>query len=186
MTLQVNSLLHQRYRILEVIAQGGMGAIYRALDESLGVEIALKENLYTAQEATRQFHSEATILAGLRHPNLPRVTDHFVIPNQGQYLVMDFIDGDDLRDRMRASGALSETDVILIGMAICDALTYLHSRQPAIVHRDIKPGNIKITPAGQIVLVDFGLAKIASAGEATQTGAQALTPGFAPPEQYGQ
>jgi serine/threonine protein kinase len=186
MTLQVNSLLHQRYRIQEVIAQGGMGAIYRALDESLGVEVALKENLYTAEEATRQFRSEATILAGLRHPNLPRVTDHFVIPDQGQYLVMDFIDGDDLRDRMRANGALPETDAIRIGMSICDALSYLHSRSPAIVHRDIKPGNIKLTPAGQIVLVDFGLAKIASARESTQTGAQALTPGFAPPEQYGQ
>jgi eukaryotic-like serine/threonine-protein kinase len=186
MALEINSLLHQRYKILEIIAKGGMGAIYRAIDESLGVEVAVKENLYTAKEATQQFHREATILASLRHANLPRVTDHFVIEDQGQYLVMDFIPGEDLRHRMRSVSKLTEEEAILIGMAICDALTYLHSRNPSIVHRDIKPGNIKITPDGQIFLVDFGLAKVAQAGQITHTGAQALTPGFAPPEQYGQ
>ena len=186
MALVVNSLLHQRYKILEIIAKGGMGAIYRAIDESLGVEVAVKENLYTAEEATLQFHREATILASLRHANLPRVTDHFVIEGQGQYLVMDFVPGEDLRHRMRSVSKLTEEEAILIGMAICDALTYLHSRNPSIVHRDIKPGNIKITPDGQIFLVDFGLAKVAQAGQITHTGAQALTPGFAPPEQYGQ
>lgn len=186
MALEINSLLHQRYKILEIIAKGGMGAIYRAIDESLGVEVAVKENLYTAKEATQQFHREATILASLRHANLPRVTDHFVIEGQGQYLVMDFIPGEDLRHRMRSVSKLTEEEAILIGMAICDALSYLHSRKPAIVHRDIKPGNIKITPDGQIFLVDFGLAKVAQAGQVTHTGAQALTPGFAPPEQYGQ
>ncbi len=186
MALEINSLLHQRYKILEIIAKGGMGAIYRAIDESLGVEVAVKENLYTAEEATLQFHREATILASLRHANLPRVTDHFVIEGQGQYLVMDFVPGEDLRHRMRSVSKLTEEEAILIGMAICDALSYLHSRKPAIVHRDIKPGNIKITPDGQIFLVDFGLAKVAQAGQITHTGAQALTPGFAPPEQYGQ
>ena len=186
MALEINSLLHQRYKILEIIAKGGMGAIYRAIDESLGVEVAVKENLYTAEESTLQFHREATILAGMRHANLPRVTDHFVIEGQGQYLVMDFIPGEDLRHRMRSISKLTEEEAILIGMAICDALSYLHSRKPAIVHRDIKPGNIKITPDGQIYLVDFGLAKVAQAGQVTHTGAQALTPGFAPPEQYGQ
>lgn len=186
MALEVNHLLHQRYKILEIIAKGGMGAIYRAIDESLGVEVAVKENLYTAEEATQQFRREATILASLRHPNLPRVTDHFVIEGQGQYLVMDFVPGEDLRHRMRSVSKLTEEEAILIGMAICDALNYLHGRTPPIVHRDIKPGNIKITPDGQIFLVDFGLAKVARSGQVTHTGAQALTPGFAPPEQYGQ
>src|SRR5512146_533233 len=97
MTLALGSLLHNRYRIEVVIAEGGMGAIYRATDESLGVSVAVKENLFTTEESTRQFRREATILAGLRHPNLPRVTDHFVIPDQGQYLVMDYIEGEDLR-----------------------------------------------------------------------------------------
>lgn len=186
MPLTVDSLLRNRYRIQKIIAQGGMGAIYRALDETLGVEVAVKENLITTEESSRQFHREATILAGVRHPNLPRVTDHFVIPDQGQYLVMDYIPGEDLRQRIDRLGPLPESEAVLIISAACDALTYLHTGQPPIVHRDIKPGNLKITPEGQVFLVDFGLAKISQAGKATTLGAQALTPGYAPPEQYGR
>ena len=186
MTLEVGSLLNNRYRIKEIIAKGGMGSIYRALDESLSIEVAVKENLIENEYSTRQFRREATILASLRHPNLPRVTDHFDIPLQGQYLVMDYIEGDDLRKRIDHQTSLPEEDVILIGAAICDALTYLHTRSTPIVHRDIKPGNIKITPNGEIFLVDFGIAKISQPGIETTTGAQSLTPGFAPPEQYGQ
>ena len=186
MTLELRSLLHNRYRIEQIIAQGGMGAIYRATDESLGVDVAVKENLFTTEDSTRQFRREATILAGLRQPNLPRVTDHFVIPDQGQYLVMDYIEGEDLRQTISRDGNLPETDVVFIGSVICDALSYLHSRPSPIIHRDIKPGNIKVTPTKQIYLVDFGLAKESRAGQATTIGAQALTPGYAPPEQYGQ
>jgi eukaryotic-like serine/threonine-protein kinase len=185
MPVEKGSFLQQRYRVEDIIAKGGMGAVYRAIDESLGIAVALKENFFTNEESTRQFRREATILASLRHPNLPRVTDHFVIPGQGQYLVMDFIEGSDLRDFINQRGTLTEEEVVRIGITICDALAYLHSRNPAIVHRDIKPGNLKITPSGQVYLVDFGLAKI-TRGEATTTGAQALTPGYAPPEQYGQ
>ncbi len=185
MTLEKGTLLHNRYRVEETIAVGGMGAVYRALDETLGIQVAVKENFFTTEEYSRQFRREATILASLRHPNMPRVTDHFVIPGQGQYLVMDFIEGIDLRDVIAQNGKLSEEDVIRIGSTICDALAYLHSRSPLIVHRDVKPGNLKIAPARHVFLVDFGLAKI-SHGETTTTGAQALTPGYAPPEQYGQ
>ena len=186
MTLQIDSLLKNRYRIQRVIARGGMGAIYAAYDESLSVAVAVKENLTTLDEATRQFRREASILASLRHPNLPRVTDHFVIPEQGQYLVMDFIEGEDLKDRLTRVGNLSEQETALIGIAISDALFYMHTRKPAIVHRDIKPGNIKISPSGEVYLVDFGIAKISQADHGTTIGAQSLTPGFAPPEQYGQ
>jgi len=186
MALEKGTLLHNRYRIEQVIAQGGMGAIYRATDESLNLEVAVKENLFTHDEFSRQFHREATILASLRHPHLPRVTDHFMVSSQGQYLVMDYIEGEDLRTRLNRSGPISESEAILIGLAISDALSYLHSRQPQILHRDIKPGNIKITTTGQIFLVDFGLAKIAQPNQGTTIGAQSLTPGFAPPEQYGQ
>ncbi len=186
MTLQIDSLLKNRYRIQRVIARGGMGAIYAAYDESLSVAVAVKENLTTLDEATRQFRREASILASLRHPNLPRVTDHFVIPEQGQYLVMDFIEGEDLKDRITRMGSLSEQETALIGIAISDALFYMHTRKPAIVHRDIKPGNIKISPSGEVYLVDFGIAKISQADHGTTIGAQSLTPGFAPPEQYGQ
>lgn len=186
MTLEKNVLLHNRYRIVEILGQGGMGSVYRAVDENLGVEIALKENLFTTDEYARQFRLEAVILANLRHPNLPRVSDHIVLGDQGQYLVMDFIDGEDLRNRMERLGILTEDDAVHIGAAICDALTYLHTRKPPILHRDIKPGNVKITPDGHIFLVDFGLAKIyQSASQATTTGARAMTPGYSPPEQYG-
>jgi serine/threonine protein kinase/Tol biopolymer transport system component len=185
MTLESGSLLNHRYRIVEVLGQGGMAAVYKAIDENLGVEVAVKENLFTTEEYARQFRLEATILASLRQPNLPRVSDHFVIEPQGQYLVMDFIEGEDIRQRLDRLGPLPEQEVIIIGVAICDAISYMHSRQPVILHRDIKPGNVRITPSGHIYLVDFGLAKVVEGREATHTGARAMTPGYSPPEQYG-
>jgi serine/threonine protein kinase/Tol biopolymer transport system component len=185
MTVERGSLLNNRYQIIEILGQGGMGSIYRAIDENLGVDVAVKENLFTTEEYARQFRREAVILASLRHPNLPRVTDHFVIEGQGQYLVMDFIEGEDLRERIDRDGLLSDADVVILGTKICDALTYLHTRHPQVVHRDIKPGNVKITPSGNIILVDFGLAKVFAGGQTTTTGARAMTPGYSPPEQYG-
>ncbi len=185
MTIERGSRLINRYQIVEILGQGGMGSIYRAVDENLGVEVAVKENLFTSEEYARQFRREAVILANLRHLNLPRVTDHFVIDGQGQYLVMDFIEGEDLRARIDRQGLLSDADTVILGTTICDALSYLHSRQPQVVHRDIKPGNIKITPTGNIILVDFGLAKVTHGSQVTSTGARAMTPGYSPPEQYG-
>jgi serine/threonine protein kinase len=185
MTLERGSLLHGRYRIIDVLGQGGMGFVYRAIDENLGVEVAVKENIFTTDEYARQFHLEAVILANMRHPNMTRVTDHFVIENQGQYLVMDYIEGEDLRQRMDRQVTITEEDAIMIGSAMCDALTHLHSRIPPILHRDIKPGNVKITSDGHIFLVDFGLAKILKGSEDTTSGARAMTPGYSPPEQYG-
>jgi serine/threonine protein kinase/Tol biopolymer transport system component len=185
MTLERGTLLHRRYRIVEILGQGGMGSVYRAVDENLGVDVALKENLFTTDEYARQFRLEAVILANLRHPNLPRVSDHFVVGEQGQYLVMDFIEGEDLRQRMERQGMITDDDATQIGAAMCDALNYLHSRKPSILHRDIKPGNVKITPDGHIFLVDFGLAKVVQGSQVTTTGARAMTPGYSPPEQYG-
>ncbi|HEX2994942.1 MAG TPA: protein kinase [Anaerolineales bacterium] len=185
MTLERGALLHKRYRIVEILGQGGMGSVYKAVDENLGVDVAVKENLFTTDEYARQFRLEAVILANLRHPNLPRVTDHFVIGDQGQYLVMDYIEGEDLRQRMERVGNITEDEAILIGAAICDALAYLHTRKPPILHRDLKPGNVKIAPDGHIFLVDFGLAKVLHGSQATTTGARAMTPGYSPPEQYG-
>jgi len=185
MPLAPGTLLNNRYRIIAILGQGGMGAVYRASDEHLHIPVAVKENLFLTEEYGRQFQREAHILAGLRHVNLPHVTDYFSMENQIQYLVMDFIEGEDLRQRMERMGALPERETILIGISICDALAYLHTRQPPIVHRDIKPGNIKVTSDGQAVLVDFGLAKIMQGGQVTSTGARAMTPGYSPPEQYG-
>lgn len=185
MPLQSGEILRHRYRIEGVLGQGGMGAVYKAFDINLGVAVAVKENLFTTEEYARQFRREATILASLRHANLPRVTDHFVIEGEGQYLVMDFIQGIDLRERLENDGAIVETVCLPWFLDICDALAYLHSRTPPILHRDIKPGNIKIMPEGGAMLVDFGLAKVVETGGTTTTGAKAMTPGFSPPEQYG-
>jgi serine/threonine protein kinase len=185
MPLKPGTVLWHRYRIESVLGQGGMGAVCRAIDINLGVPVAVKENLFTTEEFARQFRREATILASLRHPNLPRVTDHFVIPGEGQYLVMDFVAGEDLRQRLERSGPVPETECLPWFLEICDALAYLHSRVPPILHRDIKPGNIKLTPDGKAYLVDFGLAKVVEDTGSTTTGAKAMTPGFSPPEQYG-
>ncbi|MBG0787198.1 MAG: serine/threonine protein kinase, partial [Anaerolineaceae bacterium] len=187
MSLVINSLLKERYRINAVLAQSGMGTVYQAYDETLNIQVAVKENRYTTEVHSRQFRNEATLLAGLRHPNLPRVIDHFVLPDQGEYLVMDLIAGQDLQQCLGGLGQpMPEDAVIQIGVAVCQALEYLHSRKPPIIHRDIKPANLKQTPDGQIVLVDFGLAKLFQQGEKTTTGAAGSTSGYSPIEQYGQ
>lgn len=162
-----------------------MGAVYVARDTRLDVRCAIKENLFLTRAAQRQFEREARLLAKLRHPNLPRVTDHFFIPGMGQYLAMDFVEGDDLRARVKHEGAAPASQVLTWAENILDALIYLHEH--GVVHRDVKPANIKITPAGIAILVDFGIAKeIDSPDGITTTGARGLTPGFSPPEQYGQ
>jgi predicted Ser/Thr protein kinase len=185
MPLQIGSVLRNRYRIDSVLGRGGMGAVFRAEDTNLGVVVAVKENLFTTEDYARQFRREANILASLRHPNLPRVTDHFVIEGQGQYLVMDFIEGEDLRQRLERDGAADEGVVADWFLEVADALAFLHSRNPPILHRDVKPGNIRVTPDGRAILVDFGLAKVVGESGSTTTGAKAMTPGFSPPEQYG-
>ena len=184
MSLEAGFLLQDRYRIDRVLGHGGMGAVYLALDESLGIQCAVKENLNASPDSERQFRREATLLASLRHPNLPRTTNHFILGSQ-QYLVMDFVEGEDLKERLARQHPLPEDTVLCWVYEICDALTYLHTRQPVIIHRDIKPANIKLTASQDAMLVDFGIAKATGTGQKTTTGAVALTPGYAPPEQYG-
>ncbi len=180
--LQPGSVLHERYRIERQLGKGGMGAVYLALDERLQLYVAIKENLNLNPESERQFLREARLLASLHHPNLPRVTDYFVLEGR-QYLVMDYIEGEDLHSRA-ARQPPTPAEVIRWADAIGDALAYLHTRQPPIIHRDIKPSNLKLQPDGNVVLVDFGIAKV-SDQSVTTTGARGLTPGFSPPEQYG-
>ncbi|MBN1149444.1 MAG: protein kinase, partial [Anaerolineales bacterium] len=187
MTLQPGVILHQRYRIVKSLGQGGFGAMYRAWDMTLDRQCAIKENLDTSPEARRQFLREAKILANLSHPNLPRVTDYFFIQLQGQYLVMDYVEGQDLQEMIDdQGGGLPEDRVLPWIEQVCEALEYLHSQNLPIIHRDIKPANIKITPQGQAMLVDFGIAKLYDPNLKTTVGAQAVTAGFSPVEQYGK
>jgi serine/threonine protein kinase len=185
MPLTAGQILQERYRIEQILGQGGMGAVYRALDLRLNRACAVKENLDTALDAREQFAREARFLVLLgKHPSLVQVYDFFVEPDGVQYLVMELIEGDDLETLVARQGPLSEAQAIEWMSQILDAVEYLHSQNPPIIHRDIKPQNIRITPQGKAVLVDFGIAKEYKPRKVTAVGARAVTPGFAPPEQY--
>ncbi|MDY6872461.1 MAG: protein kinase [Chloroflexota bacterium] len=185
MDLQPATILQERYQIIEKLGQGGMGAVFLAWDQTLETRVAVKSNFNPAPESVDQFLKEARLLAGLRHPNLPRVTDYFVIGKE-QFLVMDYIPGDDLGKRLKLEGPQPLDDVLSWSRQLCAALAYMHSQDPPVTHRDIKPANIKLTPEGKVILVDFGIAKVDSAQAQTATGASGYTPGYAPPEQYGR
>ena len=176
LSLKNNEVLRGRYKVRERVGQGGAGSIYLADDLRLeGRLCALKEVEYDRglpdnilEEARQQFLREATILARLDHPNLPKVSDFFS-NDLRDYLVMDYVPGDDLRTIMlearRNKTFLSENQVLGWAFQLSNALAYLHGQQPPIVHRDIKPSNLKITPSGLLKLVDFGLVKIMTPDE---------------------
>ncbi len=185
MSPAVGEVLNNRYRIAALLGQGGMGAVYRAWDLNLKMAVAVKENADASTDAQRQFEREVTLLARLSHPNLPRVTDHFALPDRGQYLVMDYVEGESLESMLDRLGALPEEQAVAWASQVCDALAYLHGQEPPVIHRDIKPANIRITHAGRAVLVDFGISKLFEPGSRTTVGARAFTPGYSPPEQYG-
>ncbi len=180
------SILQDRYRLGAELGRGGFGAVYKAWDTHLNRPCAIKENLEASFEAQRQFIREASVLADLHHPNLPRVTDYFLIPNAGQYLVMDFVEGEDLHHLVEKRGPLPIEQAVAWIIQVSQALEYLHEHQPPILHRDIKPANIRITTKGKAMLVDFGLVKLFDPNLRTTIGARAVTPGYAPPEQYGR
>jgi eukaryotic-like serine/threonine-protein kinase len=184
--LTPETILQGRYRIVRQLGQGGMGAVYEAIDQRLDTTVALKETLFTEERLRKQFEREARLLARLHHPALPRVSDHFS-EGDGQFLVMQFIPGDDLSEMMhRKRGPFPADQVLTWADQLLDALDYLHTQDPQIVHRDIKPQNLKLTSRGQIILLDFGLAK-GQAGDISRvtTGASiyGYTPNYAPLEQ---
>jgi serine/threonine protein kinase len=196
--LNPGTTLWSRYRIIQLVGQGGMGAIYQAEDTRLeGRLCALKEVIPESgdseenlEQIQAQFHREASTLARLDHPNLPKVSDYFLY-NGRDYLVMDFVPGRDLRELVeeaRGQGQfLTEEQVLIWAEQMCDALEYLHSQDPPVLHRDIKPANIKLTPAGTIKLVDFGLVKLMAPDDnRTVTVLQGRgTVQYTPLEQYG-
>jgi len=197
-SLSPGTMLWSRYRIILLVGQGGMGAIYQAEDTRLeGRLCALKEVIPEPgdtrehqEQIQAQFHREASVLARLDHPNLPKVSDYFLYDGR-DYLVMDFIPGRDLRELVEEARSreqfLSEDQVLIWADQLCDALQYLHSQDPPVLHRDIKPANIKLTPAGAIKLVDFGLVKLMAPDDnRTVTVLQGRgTVQYTPLEQYG-
>jgi serine/threonine protein kinase len=157
-----------------------MGTVYEAKALRLNTTVALKETHFTEERLRRQFEREAQLLANLRHPALPRVIDHFD-DGDGLYLVMDFVEGDDLWEMLKKRGEpFPVEDVLTWAGQLLDALEYLHTREPPVIHRDIKPQNLKLTEDGRIILLDFGLAKGMSDGAASQMASRTVM-GFSLP-----
>lgn len=195
--LPPDTLLRDRYLIRQIIGRGGMGSIYLAEDNRLpGRRCAVKEVQQDASlpehiriQTRDQFYQEASVLARLDHPNLPKVSDFFTHAER-DYLVMDYVPGDDLRTLMERARLedriLPQADVLRWADQLADALGYLHSQDPPVIHRDIKPSNLKLTPSGLLKLVDFGLVKQVVPDEMTVTVIQGRgTAQYTPLEQYG-
>jgi serine/threonine protein kinase len=189
--LDSGTVVHERYRIVRPIGRGGMGAVYESVDLRLRNIVALKRMTAEGADADRAFEQEAHLLASLRHAGLPAVIDYFVDGGH-RFLVMQYIEGEDLQQiRRKSGGRCARVDVLVWAVDILNVLSFLHRHDPPIVHRDIKPANIKLTPAGQIVLVDFGLAKggrlattrLKSEDDRSVYG---FTPNYAPPEQQAR
>ncbi|GCE14819.1 serine/threonine-protein kinase [Tengunoibacter tsumagoiensis] len=189
-----SDLLHQRYHLLHKLGTGGFGAVYQAEDRQLGKRlVAIKEMSPVATlspqenaESAEAFRKEALLLAELMHPSLPRIYDHF-LENGQWYLVMDYIEGETLEDYLAQTvdGSLPLDEVLDMGLQLCDVLDYLHTRQPPIIFRDLKPLNIMRTATGHLYLIDFGIARHLKPGQAKDTIAFG-SPGYAAPEQYGK
>ena len=175
-----------RYQILGLAGRGGMGAVYAACDSRLGLTVALKQTLATDESLRRAFRREGRLLAALRHPCLPRVLDHF--EDGGElFLVMEYVPGDDLGALLaRRGGPFPASDVLGWADALLDVLEYLHGQSPPVVHRDIKPQNLKLAPGGGVVLLDFGLARGAAGGQTMMLSGATVagyTLSYAPVEQ---
>src|SRR5690349_12427998 len=161
--LAPNTLLQDRYLVLRLLGQGGMGTVYQATDRKFGNTVAVKETYCADQALLKAFSREARLLNGMRHAALPVVMDYFSA-SEKQFLVMQYIPGKDLEQLLEERkacdhGAFMPAQVMQWADQLLDALEYLHSMEPPIVHRDIKPQNLKLTPRGEVILLDFGLAK---------------------------
>jgi formylglycine-generating enzyme required for sulfatase activity len=183
--LAPNTLLQNRYLVEAMLGQGGMGAVYKAVDQRFGSTVALKQMLVDGEVLRRAFQREAQLLNGLRHGALPVVIDYFT-EEEDAFLVMQYIPGEDLAGLLeKRGGPFAVEEVLMWGDQLLDALDYLHNHQPPVIHRDIKPQNLKLTERGQIILLDFGLAK-GSALLSDDSGSVSVlgyTPSYAPFEQ---
>ena len=191
MFLPEGTVLRERYRIKKKIGEGGYGCIYLADDLLKKREYAVKEMLDCSiegiknDETLEQFRFEAEILVDLAHPQLPKVEDYF--EHEGKYyFVMEYIAGNNLCEIVEKNiSYLSQDQVVEWAYQLCEILDYLHSHEPPVIFRDLKPENVMLTEKGKIMLIDFGISKVLEDSTKTTAAAQSVTPHFAPPEQYG-
>jgi len=183
MTLYEGMTLQDRYDVLRPLGEGGMGAAYLVKDGRLGRHCVIKEVLSHDTTSREQFEREARLLAQLRHNNLPVVHDYF-FDQDHPYIVMEYVEGQTL-DRLRGerSAPFEPHEVLKWARNLLDALCYMHGQEPAVIHRDVKPQNVCITPGGDAILLDFGIARRLDETK-TNTAARAFTTGYAPIEQY--
>lgn len=187
-TLPAGTVLHGRYRVERALGSGGFGHVYLSVDLQTRAQYAIKEYLVTGSSGKAQLEHEAQVLSQLHHPNLPALLTAF--DERGHYyVVLGYIEGNDLTDYIRVVRQKNEAIPLARLMewilSICDAVAFLHSQRPPIIHRDIKPDNIRITPGGTAILVDLGNAKTAADGARTLFFIRHQgTPGYAPLEQY--
>ena len=185
--LETGTLIDGKYRVLRKCGQGGMSVVYMAINERANKTWAIKE---IRKDGTQDYEVvkqglivETDLLKRLNHPHLPSIVD--VIDGDGSFLiVMDFIEGNTLSDILKESGAQSQENVIDWAKQLCDVLGYLHSRNPAIIYRDMKPSNVMLKPDGNVVLFDFGTAREYKSQNLEDTVCLG-TRGYAAPEQYG-
>ncbi|MDF1527294.1 MAG: serine/threonine-protein kinase [bacterium] len=175
------------YTIQGEIGQGGMAAVYKALQESLNRVVALKEldlaRFRSEPNALERFRLEARAAAALEHPNIVTVYDLWEEDNKA-YIAMEFVSGAELKDVLLSLGSIPYLNAVLIAMAISEALHYAHSK--GMAHRDVKPGNIMLSDSGEIRLMDFGIVSVAGAGDLTVTGQILGTPAYMSPEQIAE
>jgi serine/threonine protein kinase len=192
--LPPQTLIMNRYRIQKRVGSGGMGAVYLATDTHLNDRLVALKEISTSylkseeekKEAIDAFKREAHLLSSLNHPNIPRVTDYFSESGK-QFLVMDYVEGKTLEELLEyRTNPFSENQVLYWADQLCNVLTYLHNQNPPVIFRDLKPGNVIVSPdLKQIKLIDFGIVRFfkpAAAKDTTKLG----TPGYAAPEQYGK
>ncbi len=180
-----NTLLQNRYLVESLLAEGGMGAVYRATDQRFHSIVALKQHTGTTPDTASAFEREAKLLFSLRHESLPRVMDYFT-DEYGQFLVMEFIPGDDLHGMLTKQGRPFPLDQVMAwAEQLLGVLDYLHRQSPPVIHRDIKPQNLKLIENQRVVLLDFGIAKGGAQQTRRTTGGSMryYTPEYAPVEQ---
>src|SRR6266851_2070515 len=191
---QDDVLLHDRYQLGTTLGSGGFSAVYRAHDLQSGREVAIKQirlaglNVQETIEATDTFNRELSLLTVLRHPQVPRLYDQFR-DREHWYLVLEYLEGTTLETYLETRAAqgqpLQVDEALAMGLQLCRVLEYLHTRQPPVIFRDLKPGNIMRSPSARLSLIDFGIARHFRPGQTRDTRALG-SPGYAAPEQYGR